>query len=257
MITNYLKTILFISLISLLSFACNNGSSKDGKDGDSTVTADDVKNAPADVSAICLWSSLTLRETPDAKGKYKNTMYLGEKAIYMGQKVTDSTDKKSPKEYVKVKLTDGSQGWVQSTFVAIGAKTYVLRDKTKLYKRPDILSAGKDEFDKMQFVVVTEEQGEWVKIKGKKTADKWFKDGWVKSDRLVDSEVDVTVAILCERALLKDTQEKKIEALKEIVDNTDFSASMFINDVRTILDSLSNPSTSGDNQPVEEYYEGD
>jgi hypothetical protein len=267
MLINYLKTLLFVALISVLTYSCGGDSKNDEDDSDSTAAVDEIKNAPADETAICIWSSLVVRETPSLKGKYKSTMNLGEKAIFLKESAVDSSNKKSPKEFIKIKLTDGSQGWVQSTFMAVGAKTYVLKDKTKLYKRPDILSAGKDEFDKMQFVVVTEDQGEWVKIKGKKTADTWFKEGWIKTDRLIDSEVDVTVAILAERAMLKETDEKKTEALKEIVDNPDLSSSIFISDVRAIYDSYVNPETpaEGDNQngnsqgdgDTEEYYEGD
>jgi hypothetical protein len=267
MIINYLKTFLLIALISVFAYSCGGDSEKEeDDDSDSSAAADEIKNAPADETAICIWSSLVVRETPSLKGKYKSTMNLGEKAIFLKETAVDSSQKKSPKEFIKIKLTDGSQGWVQSTFMAVGAKTYVLKDKTKLYKRPDILSAGKDEFEKMQFVVVTEDQGEWVKVKGKKTVDTWFKEGWIKTDRLVESEVDVTVAILAERAMLKETDEKKTEALKEIVENPDLNSSMFYSDVKAIYDSYVNPEipAEGDqgesNQSegdVEEYYEGD
>jgi hypothetical protein len=193
-----------------------------------------------------------LREAPQLKGKYKNTIYLGEKATYLGETITDSSDAKNKRDFIKIKLTDGTQGWVQANMMAVGAKPYVIKEKTKLYKRPDILSVGKDEFDKMQFVVVTEEQGEWAKIKGKKKTDTWFKEGWIKLDRLAENEIDVTVAILTERALLKETDDKKLEALKEITDNADFSSSIFIADVRSMIEEY--------NTPVEtptEYIEGD
>jgi hypothetical protein len=256
MLMNYLKSILFILMISFFSFGCGSGSSGGGDDNDSTLS--EVKNAPADETAICLWSSLSLRENPNTKGKYKSTIYMGEKAIFLKETETDSSNGKNKVEYIKIKLTDGSQGWVQSNMMAVGAKSYALKEKTKLYKRPDILSAGKDEFDKMQFVVTTEDQGDWVKIKGKKRIDKWFKEGWIKKDRLSDVESDVTVAILVERAMLKETNDKKIEALNEIIANTDLSSSSFISDVQALIDGFnSSTEVPGTNNELEEYHEGD
>ena len=257
MIINNLKSLLGLLLIAIFTLSCGGNGSKDNDENDDTLsTSEAVQSAPADESAICLWSSLTLKETPDAKGKYKNTIYMGEKTIFLKETVIDSTDKKNKREYIKIRLSDGSEGWVQSNLMAVGAKTYVLRDKTKLYKRPDILSAGKDEFDKMQFVVVTEEQGEWAKVKGKKLSDGWFKEGWIKTDKLLDNDIDVTVAILAQRAMLKDTDEKKVEALQEIVDNSDFSSSIFVSDVQNLINNIANPEGQ-DSQEVEEYYEGD
>ena len=254
MFKNCLKTTMILSLIAVFSISCNQSSSKKDDDSDSTKGNSQIKEPVANMTAVCLWSSVTLRETPQIKGKYKNAIYLGEKATYMGEKVTDSVDAKNKKEFVKIKLTDGTQGWVQSNMVAIGGKAYAIKEKTKLYKRPDILSVGKEEFDKMQFVVSTEEQGDWIKIKGKQKSDKWFKEGWVKLDRLAGDEIDVTVAVLAERALLKDTEDKRLEALKEITGNPDFSNSIFISDVRAL--------SEGQNTPIQEqqstdYIQGD
>jgi len=103
-------------------------------------------------------------------------------------------------------------------------------------------------------VVVLEEKDGWAKIKGKKRTDSWFKDGWVKLDNLTNSEADITVVILTERALLKDTPEKQKEALNEIIGNSDLSSSIFISNVSTLIESLSEDASSsnslGDNENV-------
>mgnify|MGYP003465585847 CR=1 FL=1 len=66
----YFNTVIFLSLVTILVLACgNNESDQEGKINDST----QVSNAPEDVIAICLWSSVSLKETPALKGKYKNT----------------------------------------------------------------------------------------------------------------------------------------------------------------------------------------
>ena len=138
--------------------------------------------------------------------------------------------------------------------MAVDAQPYAVKETTKLYKRPDILSAGKDEFEIMQFVVVLEEQDDWVKIKGKRRLDGWFKEGWVKKDRLTNNEIDITVAVLAERAMSKEGKEKKLEALNDILENPDLSSSIFAGDVRALVEKLTSPS---EDEPVEEEVSED
>jgi len=250
-----LKTLLIVLLMAIFTLSCGLGSgSGDGDENDSISEEGDEGESADDATAICIWSSVALKETPEQKGKYKNTIYLGEKAQYMGKIQTDSSDKKNVRDYIKIKLTDGTEGWAQANLMSIGGKPYAVKETTKLYKRPDILSVGKDEFEKMQFVTVSEGQGEWVKVKGKKKADGWFKEGWVKLDRLTEIEVDITVAILAERALSKDTDDKKLEALNEITDNPDLATSIFIYDVRSMVEEFNAPAESTEET---EYIEGD
>jgi hypothetical protein len=249
--TNF-KILLFVLLTVLFPFSCGLGSgNEDGNENDSISEEGENGESLADATTICIWSSVTVKETPEQKGKYKNTIYLGEKTQFLGKTQTDSSDKKNVRDYIRIRLTDGTEGWVQANLMSIGGKPYAVKETTKLYKRPDILSVGKDEFEKMQFVIAIDGQEEWVKVKGKKKTDSWFKEGWVKLDRLTEIEVDITVAILAERALSKETDEKKLEALKEITDNTDLSTSIFIFDVRAMVEEYNTPE-----EPTE-YIEGD
>ena len=250
---NKLITILFILLLAAFPYACGDSSEKSG-DNDSLATVEDGEEISPDATTLCIWSSVSLKESPEQKGKYKNTIYLGEKAQYLGKTQTDSSDKKNVRDYIKIRLTDGTEGWVQANLMAIGAKPYAVKETTKLYKRPDILSVGKDEFEKMQFVVATEGQGEWVKVKGKKRTDSWFKEGWIKLEKLTEIEVDITVSILAERALTKETDEKKLEALTEITDNPDFGTSIFIYDIRSMVEEFNTPANANEET---EYIEGD
>ena len=258
MFMNNLKTFLLLFVFAIFISACgedteNTDNNTDTDNDEDVEVIDQTEKAPI----ICLWSAVSIRETPDAKGKWKTTIYLGEKGTYLGESVTDTVPKK-PVEYVKVKLTDGTTGWIEGRFMAINAEPYAFKESSKLYKRPDILSAGKDEFDKMQYVVVLEEQDDWVKVKGVKKEVGWYREGWVKKDHLTADELDVTVAVLAYRAMGKKENEKKLEALNEILENTDLSSSQFFSDVRALVDKLSMPN---EETPVEEVideeYEGD
>jgi len=253
MFKNNFLTFLLLSVFAIFISACGDGTqNSDAEEDTDTNTENQTVEVEKGAPIICMWSAVTIKETPSQKGKYITAIYLGEKAEYLGETVADSSNAKKPVEFVKVKLTDGTTGWVQANFMAIDAKPYAVKETTKLYKRPDILSAGKDEFEIMQFVVALEEQDDWVKIKGKKRTDGWFKEGWVKKDRLTDNEIDITVAILAERAMSKENDEKKLEALNDILENPDLSSSTFSGDVRALVDKFAMPN---DEEPVEEPSE--
>jgi len=243
MLIKNLNYILMLICLTFILGSCGNDK-KSGTDGNDSTAVKVTEGDPA----ICLWSSVTLKASPEQNGKYVTNIYMGETATFLGETATDSTVKNKPREYVKLKLKDGTKGWVQANYVAIKAKPYAVKNMTKLYKRPDILAPGKDQFEQMQFVVVTEEQDGWVKIKGKKRADSWFKEGWIKIENLTSTEADITVSILAERAMAKETPEKKTEALNEIIDNPDLNSSMFISNIRTLIDQQ-NSSNVINNQP--------
>ena len=250
MLMNNLKTFILLFIFAIFISACG----EDTENTSDTDTDNDIENAEVaeDAKVICMWGAVSLKKTPEAKGKYVTAIYLGETAKYLGETVTDSTNKKRIRDFLKVELTDGTKGWVQANLMAVDAEPFAVKEKSKLYKRPDILSAGKDEFEKMQFVVVVETQDDWVKVRGKKRANQYLTTGWVKSNHLTGDKIDITVAILTERALSKGDNEKKLEALNEILENTDFSSSIFSGDVRSLVDELSTPAVE---EAVEEEYE--
>ncbi len=189
---------------------------------------------------VCLWSAVSVRNNPTAKGKYVTTLYLGEEATFLGEKAKDETNPKKTVDYVKVRLADGKEGWMAERFVAINGASYAFIENSKLYKRPDILSGGKDDFDRLQYVVVLEEKDDWAKVKG--ISSNWFKTGWVKKNKLTNEKLDVTVAILFARAMHKKGTDKKVDALQDIVDNEDLKTSVFIANVKSKIESLNMPS---------------
>ncbi len=233
-------------LVSLLTFIASCGDGSDDKktenDKGDGVAKEEVETVAKELPVVCLWSGLSVRETPSAKGKYITTLYLGEEATTLGEKEKDETNPKKPVSYVKVRLADGKEGWMSEKFIAVNGVSHALVGISKLYKRPDILAAGKSEFDRLQYVVVLEEKDDWARVKGIDRATKWFKTGWVKKDKLTNEKIDVTVAILFARALGKKGTEKQVEALQDIVDNVDLNSSEFIPNVKSKIESLNMPS---------------
>ena len=250
-----LRFVFLLPLIALFLFSCG----EDGTEGDAQydttkVVLDDnyiEDTANEEVSVICMWGAVSLKETPASKGKYITTIYLGEVASTFSEIVTDSSTSKV-RDFVKIKLGDGTEGWIQENLMALDASPHVIKSNTKLYKRPDILTAGTKEFDRMQFVAVIEMQEGWMKVKAKKIGAGWFSEGWVKSSYLTSSELDVAVAILAERAMSNAENNKKIDGLNEIIENSDFSSSQFIIDVEEMIENLSMEETEEDSGVEEE-----
>ncbi len=238
---------LIALLIAFVLFVSSCGDAKQETSADGTEegsAASSPANGPApqiveaemleEAPIISLWSKLSVKKTPSSKGKWITNIYLGEAATYKGITVTDTTVAKG-KEYAKIELIDGTKGWVDTRFMAIDAKPYVIKEPSKLYKRPVLVASSDKEFARMQFVVVLEEKEGWSKVKGKRSEDSWFTDGWVKSDHLTNNETDINVAILTARALEAKTEEKQKEALAEIVNNSDLNTSAFIPDIQEML----------------------
>jgi len=256
---SYLRTFLLLFVFSFFLAACGEDTEKEedtNNDTDIEEQVDDVEVSNEEAPVICLWSAISLKKTPEPKGKWVTTINLGEKATYLGEVVTDTTNAKKPKEFLKIQLADGTTGWVEGRFMAVDVEAYALKEASKLYKRPDILTASKNSFEKLQYVVVLDEQEEWVKVKGIEKSIGWYREGWVKKDHLTNDDIDVTVAVLVYRANLKKDGDKKVEALNEILENTDLSSSQFFSDVRAMVDEIEMPDEEVESEYNEEY-EGD
>jgi len=261
MISKNLKISIFLMAFAMFFFSCGDSDTEQTEDTDEMEETydsgepEDYVEEISEAPIVCMWSKVSLKNAPTAKGKWVTTIYLGESATYTGITEKDTTVAKG-KDYAKIELIDGTTGWVDIRFMAVDAKPYVVKDISKLYKRPDILTATKKEYDKMQFVVVLETKGEWMKIKGKRSRDTWFSEGWMKSNHLTDNEIDINVAILTNRAMTIQDKEKKIEALNEIIDNSDFSGSSFIKDISSIVFDLSEEEQAVEEEAVEENEGG-
>lgn len=234
-----IKLVSVLSILLVLS-SCDDDTKKDNKitnqSADSTV--DNTAQTPDKESkVVCMWKAVSIRKEPKEKGKYITTMYLGETATTHNETVTDTLSKKK-RTYLKVTLADNTTGWIQENLVAVDATPYVVIAPTKLYKRPDLIASSDKNFEEMQYVVVTETKGDWVKVKGKKHTAKWFSEGWVKSSKLANDETDVIVAILYEKAQNNTDANKKIKALQEIVNDTDLAKSRWTAKINAEIETI-------------------
>ncbi|TYP97508.1 SH3 domain-containing protein [Tenacibaculum adriaticum] len=221
------KILITIISISFLFTSCKQeGKTTKTKDDNQTIQSlSDSTEEVEPSEAICLLDKLSVRETPNAKGKWITSMSLGEKVIFTGAETTDSISKK---QYYKVKLVDGKEGWTRSSFLVVDGKVGVMLAEVSIYKRPDLLTKTENKYSPMDIIAVISTQDEWINVKGKRADGKYIEEGWIKSSNISENPVDIATAKFAITALSKESMTDRIEALQEIVNNSDLATSSFI-----------------------------
>lgn len=228
---------LFVcAILSAGMFSCSGNDKKESSQEE--VQIEEVKEEPVKmVEAVSIWDGISVREEPSADGKWISSVSLGEKVMMTGNTAIDSAS--DNKKYVEIKLGDDKQGWVVEGFVEEGKAVAALRE-VQIFKRPDLLTKTEKSFSPMDVLVLMDTKDEWVEVKGKKQGDKWFSSGWVKRTELTDDEVDIAVAVYGQKALAIENEDKRAEAIEEILENTSFTSSQFMADLKEELNDLQN-----------------
>lgn len=126
-------------------------------------------------------------------------------------------------------------------FILDKAKAGAITADVELYARPDLLAKANKTFQKMDIVGVSETQGDWCKIKGKRTGGTWMEEGWIKAADISYDEKDIAVAVYAKPALAQTVEAKKVEELTKITTNKDFQGSVFIADLQSKIDEINGP----------------
>jgi hypothetical protein len=230
------KLLNFALAFSLILVSC-----KGKKNADGTIESSDEQSY-----AVCLWDRASLKEAPEEKGKWLESLSLGEKCEYLDDTKEDNSGAKSVK-YYKVKLQGGKEGWVQASLISLNSKPAAFNQDAEIYSRPDLLTKTNKTYSKMDIVAVKSTQGDFIEVTGKRKDGKWIESGWVKSQNVTYSDIDIAVAKFGSKALRIEDKAKRTEAIKEIVENSDFSNSIFI----TELNNLITPETEAEEVAVD------
>jgi hypothetical protein len=217
--------IIFVMVAAITFSACKR---KNTTVGGEEVAIDQTGNA------VCIWDKVPLKETPANDGKWMASISLGEKCNYLDEEKEVTVGEKKIK-YLKVELQDGKQGWAQADFIVVDGKPGAILQDAVIYSRPDLLTKTGKSFSKMDIVAIKGEQNEFVEIVGKRKEGKWIESGWVKPANITSSEIDVAVAKYASKALAMEDNAKRIEAVNEIVGNSDLQESVFIDELRSML----------------------
>ena len=120
----------------------------------------------------------SIRAEANQTSKWLSSLSVGETVTLEGNPRKDPKDPQV--EYVKVKLSDGTEGYVSTWCLVRGAYVAVVHRTAKIYKRPDLLSDSETSFEMLNIVAVDEEKGTWIHAIGENRA----KGGWIRELQL-------------------------------------------------------------------------
>jgi hypothetical protein len=203
----------------------------------------------AQVYAVCVWDNVSLKETPAESGKWLASLSLGEKCYYLDDKKEDNTGKK-PVTYFKVQLMDKKEGWVRSEFIVLNSRPATLVRDAEIYSRPDLLTKTSKVFGTMDIVAIKSVQNDFIEVVGKRKEGKWIESGWIKSSNVTENDIDIAVAKFGSKALAITNLELRNKAINEIVNNSDFKNSVFIDYLSSTAENSVVTETPAEEEPV-------
>ena len=232
---------LITATLALFLFSCGTNTTNESASntGSASQVSEEDKATVEEKIAVCVWDQVSVRESPNSKGKWKTSISLGESLTSLGLTVIDSLDKN--RKYLKVRLADDTEGWSVSDFIIEEAKVGVFLMDKDIYKRPDLLTKSDKQFSQLDIVAIKSEQGDWYEVTGKRAEGKWLDSGWVKKGDISSESIDVAVAKFARKAQEEDSEEATIEAYEEILNNGDLAGSAFISMIEEKLSELKTP----------------
>lgn len=234
------KLILFAVIITGLSLSFVACGKKGGDNKDSLQSNNNNNNETNTINgkaAVCLFDKMSLLTQASRKeGKWVTSLALGEKVTYLGDEKKDETGKYS---FVKVKTSGNQEGYVDARIVIPNSEVACITEQTPLYSRPELTTVTKNNFEPFDVIAITNTQGDWLEVVGKRRKSTWIDKGWIKSKMMSKSDKDIAVAVYCVRALAQNTPEKSLAELKKIQGNNDLKGSIFDEDIQAIVDKLS------------------
>jgi|GEM_PF-5370190 len=230
-------------LFAFLTWNCQ--SSSDQKSSSDSIAVAEQPSGPMPVT-ICIWNELGVRESPGEKGKYLTSVYLGERLKLVGDTASELSGTKRNR-YRKVELSDGKQGWVREDLIAMEVFPAAFVSKSNVCKRPDFATVSDKEFEEMEFVAAKHAGNGWVEVIGKRSGDKWFSSGYVKTEALTFEQVDADFAALYKRMFEISDQKMKDALMTQLNNESVFGASRFYQSMFGV--------TEEDAGEEEDYYE--
>jgi hypothetical protein len=217
-----MKNFLFVANLMLLVTLFNCGSKTQATtENDLLVVPDEV------VSGLCLWKEVAIRETPSEKGKFITTVYRGETFTLTGDTASESVNDKD-RQYHQVKLSDRTEGWMRTEFLAINGVPATFVTTSNIFKRPNEMTETLKVFDMLDFVAIMSTTGsDWCEVKGKPVGQKWFSVGWVKCQDLSRKEEDIRYSMLYIKAMENDDSVKREAEITNLLSMDGFKESPF------------------------------
>jgi hypothetical protein len=156
----------------------------------------------------------------------------GEVVTWLGVSEQDKDDQN--REFLKVRLSDGTEGWALAAYIVPEAKAAAVTEETTVYKQNNLISRTDADLQPMDIVAVIEEQEDWVRVaKGGRSNVSWIKPG-----ALTFAEVDVAVAYHAGQAHKIEGAAQRKERLEVLLEEEAFQDSIFIPAIRAEVEEL-------------------
>ncbi len=187
-----------------------------------------------EILSVCIYDKAPVLDKPSKKeGKVLSSVSLGEKLMFL-----DDKEEEKGKQYLKVKLLDGKEGWIMADYVAIESRPAVIIEKSDIYSRPDLSTISKKSFNEMDIIAIISKKDDWIEVEGKRGKAKGIEKGWIKDKGYSEGTTDIAAAIFINRALAITKTSDRLAELKSIMENSNISGSTFqyivINEIRKI-----------------------
>ena len=184
-------------------------------------------------SGVSLSDQAAVREQADSKSKYVTSLSLAEQVEWLGDSVVDPQNPK--RSYLKVRMTDGKEGWVNAWQLAAPAQAAVLLEKTALFKRPDQATASGKFIAAGELVAnVNAKEGDWVELVTMNRTQR----GWTLRPGFSTDPQDLLAATILRKARQLKDPAKRSAALLALQSNASVTSSRVY---EAIKDSLSLP----------------
>ena len=228
-----------MALFLAIGFAACNGDDS-GNDTEETDAYEDVEydmseDAEAESSNgdqwVSLWGTGGIREDAGKSAKWVTRVSFAERVTYLGEEEEIESEDRT---YVKIRLSDGKEGWMNKYLFAPDAEVKAFTKKSSVFNRPDFTTSTDKKFEIGEVVAVTQTKGEWIEVVGEQKKKK----GWVQDKgNLTGDEIDIAVALSLNKANAEGNPVKKKELVMDILDNTAFEESVFYAEAEGMIDS--------------------
>jgi hypothetical protein len=182
------------------------------------------------IMGVSVWDKISSKSEPRRKSASTTLLSLGESFLYLDSFAIDSSYNNT--KFLKARLSDSSIVWVYDFASVLRAKPVVITNEVPLYMRPDLLTITEQRIHCMEIVAVIEEWDNWIKVVNEKKG----KVGWIKKENITDNPIDLAFALLAKRKMEEEDTEQKIRNLEDLLENNPYPNSIFISEVRKILD---------------------
>lgn len=183
--------------------------------------------------AVCIIDGVAIKDAPAPDGKFVATINFGEKLTIEDKKEVETS--KGTKIYYKVSLKGGQEGWLKSANIIVASRPAAIAEEAVVYKRPDLITKSEKVFSPLDIVAVKKLQGDFVEVYGTTKDGKKVKGGWVKLSSITFEDKDVAVALYVAKATKIKNNDARMAAIKEIVENPDFSGSRFMVELNELV----------------------